>query len=339
MTNKWDNGYPNPEDWMKIFSENKKSWIASILLLAMLVVGSKAYFQVEADEEAIILRLGEPTGATYGPGLHFSIPFVDKVHKANVKKVHQLEFGFRTTRADVVSQFDEGSYKGESLMLTGDLALVEVQWTVFYRIADLQAYLFNVREVEATIRDLSESSMRVLVGDRSSDEVMTLHRGEIAQKGKDLIQASLDRCDSGIFVEKVALRQVEPPLAAQEAFNRVNEARALKQQMIEQAERARVEAVEKARGARNAIVAEARGRKEQAVQAAKGEALRFLRFLEEYRKAPGITKEWLYLDAMASVLPKATQKVILEGSSGGSDILKVLPLRDAAPLGLGKGGK
>ena len=181
--------------------------------------------------------------------------------------------------------------------------------------------------------------MRVLVGDRSSDEVMTLHRGEIAQKGKDLIQASLDLCNSGIFVEKVAMRQVEPPLAAQEAFNRVNEARALKQQMIEQAERARVEAVEKARGERNAIVAEARGKKQQAVQAAQGEALRFLRFLEEYQKAPQITKQYLYLDAMAAILPRATQKVVLEGG-GAADVLKVLPLQEPKALkGITGGGR
>ena len=339
MTNKWDTGYPNPDELKQFFNSNKGNWFLIIALIGLFFLGSKAYFQVEADEEAIVLRLGVPTGATYGPGLHFSIPLVDKVHKANVKKVHQLEFGFRTTRADVVSQFDEGSYRGESLMLTGDLALVEVQWTVFYRIADLQAYLFNVREVEATIRDLSESSMRVLVGDRSSDEVMTLHRGEIAQKGKDLIQASLDLCNSGIFVEKVAMRQVEPPLAAQEAFNRVNEARALKQQMIEQAERGRVEAVEKARGERNAIIAEARGRKLQAVQAAQGEALRFLRFLEEYQKAPQITKQYLYLDAMAAILPRATQKVVLEGG-GAADVLKVLPLQEPKALkGITGGGR
>lgn len=336
MANNLDSGYWGPEDLKRFLDQNGKRIVLFAVLLLVVVAGSRSYFQVEADEEAIILRLGVPTGHNYGPGLHFAIPFVDKVHKANVKKVHQLEFGFRTMRADVVSQFDENSYSGESLMLTGDLALVEVQWTVFYRIADLQGYLFNVRDVEATIRDISESSMRVLVGDRSSDEVMTLHRGEIAQKGKELIQGALDRCDSGIFVEKVALRQVEPPVAAQAAFNRVNEARALKQQMIEQAERARVEAVEKALGSRNAIVAEARGLKEQSVQGAKGEALRFLKFLEEYQKAPEITKQYLYLDAMATILPALRDKVILDSAGNGAEMLKILPL---ATPGSQRGGQ
>ena len=340
MSTKWESDYPGLDEWIGMFMKNRGNIVFTILIFLVLSLGSKAYFQAEADEEAIVLRLGVPTGVIYGPGLHFNIPLVDKVYKANVKKVHQLEFGFRTTRAAINSQFDEGSYQDESLMLTGDLALVQVQWTVFCRIADLEAYLFNVRDVESTIRDLSEASLRVLVGYRSSDEVMTLHRGEIAQRAKGLVQVSLDLCDSGIFVEKVALRQVEPPLAAQEAFNRVNEARARKQQMIEQAERGRVEAVEKARGERNALVAQARGQKEQMVQAARGESLRFLRFLQEYRKAPGITRQWLYLDAMETVLAAADRKVILEGGMGGENgVLKVLPLGElSSGLSGGNGG-
>ncbi len=327
---------PGKDEFVKFFRENRATLSVLIFSLLVLGLGARSYFQVEADEEALILRMGVPTGVTFGPGLHFNIPFVDRVYKANVKKVHQLEFGFRTTRADVQSTFDESSYENESLMLTGDLALVQVQWTVFYRIADLRAYLFNVREVESTIRDISEASMRLLVGDRSSDEVMTLHRGEIAQKAKGLVQDSLDVCDSGIFVERVALRQVEPPPAAQAAFNRVNEARARKQEMIEQAERARVEAVEKARGQKNAVVAEARGLKEEMVQGARGEALRFLRFLQEYRKAPEITKRWLYLETMGKVLKNAEQKVILEnGVSDANGMVKFLPLGHVTP---GKGG-
>lgn len=335
------NQRPELNQLREAFDQFRKYAALSIALVGIavaVVLGTMSYFQVEAGEQAVLLRLGVPTGNTYGPGLHFKVPIVDNVYKADVKKVHQLEFGFRTTRAGVQSEFDEQSYDNESLMLTGDLSLVIVQWTVFYRIADPEKYFFQVRDVEETIRDISEAAVRLLVGDRSNDEVMTEHRAQIVTKGRDLIQEKLDRCDSGIFVERVALRQVDPPEAAKAAFNKVNDARARQQQLVEQAKRARVEAVEAAKGERDGIVASARGSLAQTVESARGEALRFLKLLAEYRKAPAITKRWMYLSAVGGALKQAGPITVLSQSPAGaagpagaaalpaSDILKVLPL-------------
>jgi len=317
---------PDLTQFFRSLRENGRSILLIGMGALLVLLTMNAWFQVEADEEAVVLRLGVPTGAAHGPGLHGKIPIMDQVFKANVKKVHQLEFGFRTTRADIRSEFDESGYQNEALMLTGDLALVDVQWTVFYKIADTGEYLFQVRNVEETIRDVSEAVMRTLVGDRSNDEVMTKHRAEIAQKAEGVMQKDLDLCNSGIHIERVALRQVEPPEAAQNAFNKVNEARAKRQQMIEQAERGRVEAVELAKGVRNAKIAEARGHKEETVETARGEALRFVRFLEKYQLAPEITRRWLYFETMEKVLAKADRKVLL--TDGGTGTVKLLPLTE-----------
>lgn len=318
---------PGLPDWDEL-RKNARPAMIGVAVLAILIptvlLAIDSYFQVEAGEEAVVLRLGVPTRNTYGPGLHFKIPVVDRVYTADVKKVHQLEFGFRTTRSGAQSEFDETSYDAESLMLTGDLSLVHVQWTVFYRIADPEKYFFQVRDVEETIRDLSEATMRLLVGDRSNDEVMTEHRAEIAQSAREQLQEKLDRCDSGIFVERVALRQVDPPLDAQAAFNKVNDARARQQQLVEQAKRGRVEALEAAKGERDAVISEARGHKAQVVESARGEALRFLKVVAEYHRAPRITRQWLYYDAVSDALEKADDILVLPATR--ERLLEILPL-------------
>ena len=279
-----------------------------------------------------MLRLGKPTGEIIQPGLHFRIPFVDQVHKAQTTKIRQLEFGFRTQRAGVRSQVDE-SVREEGLMLTGDLELVNVQWTVLYRIDNLQNYLFNVREVEETIRDIAESEVRLLVGDHSSDEVMMLKRVELADQAKTRIQDSLNRCDSGILVEGVELRQVDPPKEAQEAFDRVNEARARKRQTIETAKREKAAQERPAEGRKEAIIARAEGRRDRMIQEARGEAAKFEQILAEYQEAPQVTRQWLYLQTMLRVWRHVGRKFIIDEEHGST--VRLLPLGD---LGFGAGG-
>jgi membrane protease subunit HflK len=175
--------------------------------------------------------------------------------------------------------------------------------------------------------------MRLLVGDRSGDEVMTEHREEIASIGQTLMQESMDTVNAGVIIERVALRQLDPPREAQAAFNRVNEARARKQQMIEQAERAMVEAIEAGKGKKDEMVATARGTKLEAIEQARGEATKFELFLDAYAEAPEVTRKWLYYQTMTSVMAKAGRKVFVPGGQG-SDLVKLLPLgnlNEAAP--------
>ncbi len=320
---------PDPREVLQKLRRNLR-WLVYIAIAAVAVVFfANAYFTVEADENAIVLRLGKPTGQIHEPGLHFKVPIIDQVFKANVKRRYQLEFGFRTIQSGVQSLTDETT-RAEALMLTGDLELVNVQWTVLYRIGNLQDYLFNVRDVEETVRDISEAQVRLLVGDRSNDEVMTIRREELAQLSKERIQASLDLCKSGLVVTSIALKQAEPPPKAQEAFNRVNEARAKKQQRIEQAKREVEEQVTPMRGRALAIVAEARGAAEKSVMEAEGEADRFSQVLVEYRKAPDISMRWLYLQSMLRVWSAAGRKLIIDSPAGGGNdgLVKLLPLTD-----------
>lgn len=315
---------PDLTELLEKLRKNARFIIYGLVAVVILFTGYSSYFQVEADEEAVILRLGEPLGATYGPGLHFKLPFIDQVFKANVKKVYQLEFGFRTLKAGVQSEVDN-TYKNESLMLTGDLGLVHVQWTVFYRIGNVTDYLFKVRNVEKTIRDVAEATVRLLVGDRSGDEVMTEHREQISTLAQLQMQESMDGVKAGVIIERVALRQVDPPREAQAAFNKVNEARARKQQMIEQAERAMVEAVEAAKGHKDEVEAEARGAKKQTIAEAEGEASKFDSLVSEYEKAPDVTRTWMYYQTVGRTLSAAGKKILVPTSSGG-DLVKLLPL-------------
>lgn len=317
---------PDPKELFRRLRSNV-GWVIWAVLAVLVVVGvASSYYTVEADERAIVLRLGRPTGEVIEPGLHFRIPLIDEVHKAQTTKIRQLEFGFRTQQADVQSRVDEGS-RHEGLMLTGDLELVNVQWTVLYRINDLQDYLFNVRGVETTIRDISNSVVRLLVGDRSSDEVMTTNREEVAEKARQLIQESLDRTKAGIYVESVALRQVEPPPAAQEAFNRVNEARARKQQMIERAKREKEVRVSPMIGRKEKIIAQARGARDKTIKEAEGEAARFRAVVAEYRKSPDVTRRWLYLETMLRVWDGVGRKVVIDEGAASSTV-QLLPLGD-----------
>ena len=317
---------PDPKELFRRLRSNV-GWVIWAVVAVVVVAGViSSYYTVEADERAIILRLGRPTGEVMEPGLHFRIPLVDEVFKGQTTKIRQLEFGFRTAKASVDSKVDERPLE-EGLMLTGDLELVNVQWTVLYRISDLQDYLFNVRDVEKTIRDISNAVVRLLVGDRSSDEVMTTNREEVAEKARALIQASLDKSDAGIFVESVALRQVEPPPEAQEAFNRVNAARARKQQTIERAKREKEVRVSPMIGRKEKIIAQARGTRDRTVKEAEGEAARFLAMLKEYQVNPDVTRRWLYLQSMLRVWTKVGRKIVIDqGAAGGT--VNLLPLGD-----------
>lgn len=320
---------PDPQEMLQKLRQNLRYVIYGAVGVALVLGLLNSYYTVEADEQGVVLRLGRPTGEIVQPGLHFRIPVIDQVFKAQTKKIRQLEFGFRTRQAGVRSDVDEGA-REQGLMLTGDLELVSIQWTVLYRIADLEQYLFMVRDVEETIRDISEANVRLLVGDRSSDEVMTIQREEIAERARELIQDSLDACQSGIKIESVALRQVEPPDEAQEAFNKVNEARARKQQAIEKAKREKEARVSPMRGRKEAIISMAQGVRDRQILEALGEARRFEQTLAAYEKDPETTRRWLYLETMLRIWKKVGRKFII-GDTGST--MNLLPLGELGLTG------
>ena len=199
-----------------------------ILLFILLIGGLSSFYTVEPDEEAVVLRFGRYTGNPKPPGLHFKIPFgVDKVIKVQTKRVLQEEFGFRTSNINrrSSSTYSARNYDLESLMLTGDLNVADVEWVVQYQISDPYNFLFRTSSPIVNIRDVAESIMRRVVGDRTVTEVLTTGRKEIAGVAKSLMQEVLDKYELGINVVTVKLQDVNPPDLVKPSFNEVNEAK------------------------------------------------------------------------------------------------------------------
>jgi len=248
-----------------------------------------------------------------------------------VQKALQENFGFRTDD-DRGKRWVSGDPRGESLMLTGDLNAAEVQWTVRYKIADPKDFLFNVNGSEDTLRDLSESVMRTVVGDRSVYEVLTVGREEVNAEVARRLQEILDTYGSGLLIEGVVLQTVGPPdERVKAAFNAVNQAEQEKERTINQANQEYNQQIPQARGEAERTVQEAEGYRIDRVNRARGEVARFLALLAEYQKAPEVTRRRLYLETMAAVLPKLGPKVVVDPDVDGT--LPLLHLNPTGPEG------
>ena len=206
----------------KLPSFSKRKFGTIVIVLAVLIFIFTGLYTVNPEEVGVIQRFGKYISTTE-PGLHFKIPFgVDKLTKVKVKHVYKEEFGFRTLQAGVRTRYASGSaYLNESLMLTGDLNVAVVPWIVQYRIKDPYQFLFKVRNVKATLRDLAESTMRLVVGDRSITEVIN-KREEIADQAELLLQKELDEAETGIDVTTIEMQKTNVPESVQPSFNEVN---------------------------------------------------------------------------------------------------------------------
>ena len=312
---------------MPSFKKAKGLWIVVIILLA-LIFGSTSYYTVGPEETGVVLRFGRYVRQT-GPGLHFKLPLgVESATMVKTGRVFKEEFGFRGTSPGVRSRFNQQGYQGESLMLTGDLNVIEVKWIVQYKIRDPRLWLFAVRDPLAAIRDLSEAVMRAIVGNRYSDDVLTLSRVEIASQAQDDLQNLLDTYRTGVQVVTVKLQDVNPPGPVQPAFNEVNEARQQKERMINEAEEAYNREIPKAQGEAKRVVTEAEGFATERVNRAEGEAKRFTDVLGAYRQAKDVTSRRLYLEAMQRILDNARQVYVVD-----KEVKGLLPLMDLTKSG------
>ena len=190
------------------------------IIIPIILLAFFSFYTVEANENGVVLRLGKYSHTTM-PGLHFKIPLVDKVYTIKVDKQFKMEFGFRTLKAGVRTEYSKRNYNSESWMLTGDLNIAEVHWIVQYKIKDAAKYLFKVRDVENTIRDVSEATLRLMIGDRSFTEVLQVERVAIAEASKIHMQKILDKFQTGIAVRMVQLQGVLPPQPVADSFNEV----------------------------------------------------------------------------------------------------------------------
>jgi len=296
-----------------------------VLFLVLAGVWSSVY-QVEPEEAGIVLRFGKYIRNT-DPGLHFKIPFVENVQKVPVERQLKQEFGFRTLSSNVQTQYSQSTFDGEALMLTGDLNVAVVEWIVQYRISDPYSYLFKVRNVEETFRDMNEAVMREVVGDRTVTEVLTIGRQEIEVNAQTRLQELCDQYDTGIRIEQVVLQDVNPPDPVKPSWDEVNQAQQQRDRMINEALADYNSVIPRASGEAQQTILQAEGYSLDRVNRSEGDASRFKALYEEYRRAPNVTRRRIYLETMARMLPQAGNKVILDEQAQG-----VLPL-----LSIGKG--
>ncbi len=299
---------------------SKPAGIIVIILIALITIPT-LFYTVQPSEIAVVRRFGKFVRMTK-PGLHFKLPFnIERVDEVKVKTVFKEEFGFRTATAGVKTTYAQKSYDQESLVLTGDLNVLDVEWIVQYKKKDPVKYLFNIRNQEITIRDISESVMRAIIGDYTFNEVLTEQRVEVNMLAQKRMQNILDSYESGIQIVTVKLQDVNPPRPVQSAFNEVNEAKQEKEQMVNEAWKYYNQKIPEGKGKAKKIISEAKGYSRQAVNRAEGDAARFDLLYSAYKEAKDVTRKRIYLDKLKTILKSAGKIYIVDPSQKG-----ILPL-------------
>ncbi len=278
-----------------------------ILILALLVWAASGIYIIEEGKRGVVLQFGAYHSTTM-PGPHWYPRFVQTVEKVDVSGVRSVELG---SRAD------------ESLMLTQDENIVDVKFAVQYQVKDAQNYLFNVRDPDQTLREATESAVREIIGKSEMDFVITGGRGEVVNRAQELIQDILDQYSTGLTVTQLTMQDAQAPQQVQGAFADAVKAREDEQRLKNEAEAYANDVLPKARGRAARLIEEANAYKEQVIAEAEGEASRFVSVLSEYRKAPKVTRERLYIDALENVLLKSSKVVV--DTKGGNNLL-YLPL-------------
>lgn len=321
---------PQMDDFLNQIKDLKKFPKTPIIIILavifFLVTVYSMVYKIDKSEVGVVQRFGA-FERIEKPGLNYKLPSpIEKVTKVDVLTVRTAEFGFRSETRRTRSRTSGGQeILSVAMMLTGDLNIAIVPWIVQYKVKSAKDYLFNVRNVDLLVKDMAESSMRLVVGDRSLDEVIS-ERDEIAKEATNILQRELDEAAAGVTIVTVELQKTNVPREVQPSFNEVNQATQEKEQMILKAKEEYNKAIPAARGEAEKIIKEAEGYALDRINRAKGDASRFNSVYAEYIKAKDVTKRRLYLETMAELLPKLGQKYIVD-----SDMNNLLPL-----LNLGK---
>jgi modulator of FtsH protease HflK len=288
-----------------------------LLIVLALVLLSTSWFTIDPEEVGVVLRFGA-FDRTVASGAHLKMPFgIERVYKVPVERQLKEEFGFRTAKAGVKTSYVQGNFAKESLMMTGDLNLADVEWIVQYRISDPYKYLFRVRNPQQTLRDMTEAIMREIIGDRSVNEVLTIGRQEISVSMESGLQELCEQYETGIKIDQVVLQDVNPPDRVKPAFNEVNEAQQEREKLINEARSEYNRVIPRARGEAEQTIQQAEGYAMKRVNRARGEASKFSSVYQEYKKAPEVTKTRIYLETMQEVLKSSGKKVILDEKASG----------------------
>ncbi len=320
-------GMPRPPQMDEILNKFKgfkfPGIFLAIIVLLVLYLGSSTFFTIDRSEVGVVQRFGK-FNRTVQPGLNFKLPSgIEKVTKVNIRTPETEEFGVKALEGTGAY----GNASESSLMLTGDLNVAVVPWIVQYRRADPRAYLFNVENVTSLLRNMSEATMRTVVGDRSINEVIT-ERAEIAAAARVMLQAELDNAKAGIAIVNIELKKTNVPEPVQASFNEVNQAIQEKEQTIYKAREEYNKAVPLARGEAQRVIKDAEGYAIERVNRAQGDASKFMAIYEEYKQAEDVTRKRMYLETMLDVLPKIGAKYIIDADQ--KNLLPLLNMGDSA---------
>jgi len=299
--------------------------VAAVIAAIWLASG---FYRVQADEQGVVLRFGEWV-RTEQPGLRYHIPGpIESVLTPKVTRVNRIEIGYRSGVTDGRRGGGERDVTDESLMLTGDENIIDIDFTVQWLIKDAGEYLFKIRDPETTVKKAAESAMREVIGRTDIQPALTEARQEIENSTRRLLQTMLDEYQAGIEVAQVQLQKVDPPSAVVDAFNDVQRARADRERMRNEAEAYRNDIIPRARGEAERLIQEGSAYREQVVSLAQGDAQRFLSVYEAYSQAKEVTAQRMYLETMEQIL-RGTNKVIIDGNAeGAGGVVPYLPLAE-----------
>lgn len=323
----FERNFPNmqggPGDWdvRKILT-----FIPLAIVVTLVAIGAyTSYYTVQPEEQAVVKRFGAVVSIRE-PGLHFKLPFgIDRAYNIPTARVLKQEFGFRTAGMGERTNYrKDASLLEESLMLTGDLKVIDVEWVVQYRISDPDLYLHQSRDPSKTLRDISEAVMRRIVGNSLGSDVLTEKRVEVAMQAREELQDILNSFNVGIHISTIELQDVTPPEKVKPAFNEVNQAEQERERLINEAEKRRNQVIPRAEGQAKQIIAQAQGYAAERINRSRGEVARFEAILAEYRNVPEVTRQRLYLEMIDKVMPQVGRVYVVE--EGGIPPLPLLNL-------------
>lgn len=297
-----------------------------VAIILVIAIATTTWFTIDPEEAGLVMRFGR-FARQVPSGLHLKLPYpFETVMKVPVERQLKEEFGFRTAEEGVRTTYSKADLSAESLMLTGDLNVAVVEWTAQFRVREPYKFLFKVRNVRKTFRDMNETVMREVVGDRSVNEVLTVGRQEIAAEVEQRLQALCDQYETGIKVEQIVLQDVNPPDPVKPSFNEVNQAQQEREKLINQARADYNQIIPRARGQAQQTLEQAQGFATDRVNRARGDAELFNQVHAAYRRAPEVTRRRMYLETLGEIYPKVKRKIILDESLKG--VLPLLPLQE-----------
>jgi len=338
--NPWGGGGPNNMDFENSFKKAKERFgkfkitgprnFSILILVALLIWLATGFYRVEPDEQGVELLFGKWNESTTQPGLHYFFPTpIGQTITPKVEVIRKINVGFRSANDLGFNANSSAERKviEESLMLTGDQNIADVRFTVLYKIKDAGNFLFKLRNPETTVKDMSESVMREVVGQRDLQFLLTEGRQEVEQVVRTILQEILDSYQSGILVQSVQLQSVDPPDQVIDAFDEVQRARQDKDRLVNEANTYLNKIVPNARGEAAKLVENARAYKEQVVKQAEGVAQNFIDVYNSYKDAKEVTRRRIYLETLRVVL-EGENKIILDDSGNSQGVVPYLPLNE-----------